>query len=388
MSSKKNKIAVLIYSLAGGGAERVVSQLIPYLEDKNKDVYLVVMNATRDYDFQTKNPLYFLEKSRPNENSLLKFLKLPFLAWKYHQFLKRNNINTSISFLTRPAYISILTKIFNKNRNILISERSNPSKQYGENNFHSKINIFLIKYLYPKSNLIITNSKGTKLDLINKFQISEDLISTIYNPIDIEKIENILPETSIFDTNYFNIITVGRLDRGKNHVLLIKVMALLKQEKVRLYILGKGPLNEELNGLIAKLGLSENVFLLGFDENPYKYMKAANLFVFSSNHEGFPNVVLEALACKLPIVSTNCPYGPNEIMNAEVKFDLDTNLHTDYGILTPLNNKTMFHEALLCMLQDPKYRKQCIEKSSERVQLFSKDLILEEYFQTINSFKD
>ena len=131
MSSKKNKIAVLIYSLAGGGAERVVSQLIPYLEDKNKDVYLVVMNATRDYDFQTKNPLYFLEKSRPNENSLLKFLKLPFLAWKYHQFLKRNNINTSISFLTRPAYISILTKIFNKNRNILISERSNPSKQYG-----------------------------------------------------------------------------------------------------------------------------------------------------------------------------------------------------------------------------------------------------------------
>lgn len=388
MSPNKSKIAVLIYSLAGGGAERVVSQLIPFLEDKNKDVYLVVMNTSRDYDFQTKNPVYFLEKSKPNEHSFLKLVKLPFLAWKYHKFLKRNNIHTSISFLTRPAYISILTKVFNKNRNILISERSNPSEQYGKNNFHSKMNVLLIKYLYPKSNLIITNSKGTKLDLINKFQIDENLITTIYNPINVEKIEGILPETYLFDSNYFNIITVGRLDRGKNHVLLIKVMALLKQEKIRLYILGKGPLNKKLEGLITKLGLSETVFLLGFDANPYKYMKAANLFVFSSNHEGFPNVVLEALACKLPIVSTNCPYGPNEIMNAEIKFNLDVNLHTDYGILTPINNKLMFHEALLFMLQNPEYRKQCIEKSNERVQLFSKDLILEKYFQTIHSFKD
>jgi N-acetylgalactosamine-N,N'-diacetylbacillosaminyl-diphospho-undecaprenol 4-alpha-N-acetylgalactosaminyltransferase len=76
------KIAVFIYSLAGGGAERVVSQLVPYLQNKGFDVYLVLMNSTCDYSFYTKNQPFFLENSKSTENSILKLLKIPLLAYK------------------------------------------------------------------------------------------------------------------------------------------------------------------------------------------------------------------------------------------------------------------------------------------------------------------
>jgi len=83
------KIAVFIYSLGGGGAERVVSQLIPYLENNGFDVYLVLMNNTCVYPFETKNKPFFLENSKTTESNVLKFLKIPFLAYKYHIFLKK-----------------------------------------------------------------------------------------------------------------------------------------------------------------------------------------------------------------------------------------------------------------------------------------------------------
>ena len=107
------RISILINSLAGGGAERVVSQLVPYLETKGFEVYLVLSIDTIVYDFKSTNEITFLETTKANENGVLKFLKLPFLAWKYSKFLEKNHIDVSLSFLTRPAYISCIAKIFN-----------------------------------------------------------------------------------------------------------------------------------------------------------------------------------------------------------------------------------------------------------------------------------
>lgn len=384
MYSQRKKISILIYSLAGGGAERVVCQLVPYLEDKNLEVILVLMNSTNDYNFKPINSVYLLEDSKASENNILKFLKLPLLAWRYHLFMKENDIKTSVSFLTRPAYISILTKLFFLKRRIIISERSNPSSQYKKNDSFSTINRFLIKWLYPKADLIITNSLGAKFDLKFNFKINEKLIITIYNPIDLERINQIQANQLFYDKNFFNIITVGRLDKGKNHSLLIRTMDLLRDKKIRLYIFGNGVLLDELKQLIEFYNLQKSVFTMGFDNNPYQYLKAADLFVFSSNHEGFPNVVLEALACKLPIVSTNCPFGPNEIMKVPNKFSCSLNIHTDFGILTPLDDVNSFFEGISFMHDNPGFRINCSINAGERAKDFRKEFILNQFFSLLN----
>lgn len=373
------KIAVFIYSLGGGGAERVVSQLIPYLENNGFDVYLVLMNNTCVYPFETKNKPFFLENSKTTESNVMKFLKIPFLAYKYHIFLKKNKINKSFSFLTRPGFISVLTKWFNKKRTIIISERSNSSLQYGNHNLQSWINNFLIKELYPKADLIIANSNGNAQDLITNYNVPRYKITTIYNPISLEAIFAIEPKKDFFDTNYFNLVSVGRLDKGKNHQLLIKSLEFFKLQKVRLYIFGDGILKTELEKTIQDLKLENYVFLMGFESNIYKYLKAADLFVFSSNHEGFPNVILEAMACELPIVSTNCPSGPNEIFKVNTDYDFSDNVLTDYGILVPRNNIKKMVEAINILMQNKKYYQNCKTQVVKRVEDFEANKILDEF---------
>ena len=373
------KIAVFIYSLGGGGAERVVSQLIPYLENNGFDVYLVLMNNTCVYPFETKNKPFFLENSKTTESNVMKFLKIPFLAYKYHIFLKKNKINKSFSFLTRPGFISVLTKWFNKKRTIIISERSYSSNQYGSNNLKSWMNNFLIQKLYPKADLIIANSNGNAQDLITNYNVPRYKITTIYNPISIEAIFAIEPIKDFFDTNYFNLVSVGRLNRGKNHHLLIKSLEFFKLQKVRLYIFGDGILKDELEKTIQDLKLENYVFLMGFESNIYKYLKAADLFVFSSNHEGFPNVILEAMACELPIVSTNCPSGPNEIFKVNTDYDFSDNVVTDYGILVPRNNIKKMVEAINHLMQNKKYYQNCKTQVVKRVADFEVNKILEKF---------
>lgn len=379
------KIAVFIYSLAGGGAERVVSQLVPFLEQKGIDVYLVLMSKKSDFFFQTKNKPFYLENSNASENGILKLIKIPILAYRYHLFLKKNGINKSFSFLTRPGFISVVTKFFDSKRKIIISERSNSSYQYGYKNLQSKINSFLIKKLYPKADLIVANSIGNANDLIDNFQVSYSRIKTVYNPINIKDIEKIEPIKEFFDIEFFNLVTIGRLDKGKNHELLIRTIVGITSKKIRLYIFGTGELFEDLNGLIYELNLKDSVYLMGFESNPFPYLKGADLFVFSSNHEGFPNVILEAMACNIPIVSTNCPSGPNEIFETDLPYTSSENKITKYGILVPRNNASKMREAILYMMENKIYYNRCKEKLNKRIYDFEKEKVLEKFYTILKS---
>lgn len=378
------RIAVFIYSLGGGGAERVVSQLVPYLETMGMDVFLVLMNVDCVYPLITKRKAFYLEKSKPNEVSFIKLIKIPFLAVKYHNFLKKNDINLSLSFLTRPSLIASFSSYSSLKSKIIISERSNPSRQYGYGDLKSFINRFLIKKLYPKADFVITNSIGNALDLRENFEISKYRISSIYNPINLKDINKISPIEGFFDENYFNLVTVGRLDKGKNHIFLIKSVFKSKNKNLRLYIFGEGPMHKNLLELISKYNLEENIFLMGFDPNPFPYLKAADLFVFGSNYEGFPNVILEAMACNLPIITTNCPSGPNEIFEEDINYFSAENIITKYGILVPLNDENCMVAAVNYMLQNHNYYAGCRLSISTRIKDFDNDLILQKYYDLLS----
>lgn len=375
------KLGILTYSLSSGGAERVVSYLLPYFMDLKIEVHLILMNSEINFEIPEDMAIHYLGNSESEENGLLKLMKVPFLAYKYAQLCKKLKLTHSFSLLSRPNYINILSKYFGThNYKIIISERAHPSLQYGYHDFKSIVNKFLIRNLYSKSEMVICNSNGNANDLIKNFGLSYEKTSVIHNPIDLQKIDNILPLENFFDRNIFNLISVGRLDQGKNFKLLINSVRDIPN--VRLYILGEGSEKQELEKMIASKNLEDKVFLLGFDSNPFKYLKSADLFIFGSNHEGFPNVLLEAMACHLPILSTNCPSGPDEILQLT---DPSTNelMFTDYGILVPVDNENLMIKGIKYFLNCPNYLNNCKNNSKERVKHFGRDEILKNYYKCI-----
>ena len=244
---------------------------------------------------------------------------------------------------------------------------------------HSLINTILIKILFLKSNGIIANSEGNRKELICNFGINGDKIKVIHNPIDLDIISNLTPISDFYDPNYFNFISVGRLNKGKNQEMLLRVFKELKKKKIRLYIFGVGELDSYLKNIIVQLNIDNQVFLKGFSNDIFSYLKGADAFLFGSNHEGFPNVLVEAMACGLPIVSTNCPSGPNEIMEAYNLKKSDDNIITKYGILVPVNNRRLMIDAIIELVDNKEYYDLCKEKVKIRAFDFRKDIILKQY---------
>ncbi|WP_431157701.1 glycosyltransferase [Winogradskyella poriferorum] len=378
------RIAVLIYSLASGGAERVVSYLSHYFIEKDIEIHLVLMNSTIKYTIPNDLKIHYLENSDSNESGIFKALKIPLLALRYSKLLSDLEITHSCSFLTRPNFINILA---NKTRRsgirVICNERAFPSLQYNYSGFQSIFNKWLISFLYKKSDLVVGNSNENIEDLITNFNVPQIKTCVIHNPIDLKTIEKIKPLDNFFDNRYFNIITIGRLDQGKNHEMLINSIQNLSNQSTRLYIFGEGPLRGYLKNLIKELGLDDQVFLMGYEPNPFKYLKSADLFIFGSNHEGFPNVLLEAMACNLPVLTTNCQSGPKEIM--ELKESLNDLMITNYGILVPVNNQSLMTKGIKYFLKDNSFSESCKTNVYTRVKDFEKYKVLKRYVKVINN---
>ena len=381
------RLGILIYSLSGGGAERVVSYLLTHCISKGIDVHLIMMNTGINYEIPENTKIHYIENSNPNEHGVIKALKIPFLAYKYARLVKPLELTHSLSFLTRPSFINILSRFFSSYKfKVITNERAFPSLQYSYKGFQSWFNKKMIKSLYKKSEAVISNSHGNANDLVSNFKVPSDKMHVIHNPIDLDKISVINPVEDFFDTSKFNVITVGRLDIGKNHKMIINAISKLNNIDIHLYIIGSGPMKSELEDLIEKLKLNNQVFLLGYQANPYGYLKSADLFAFGSNHEGFPNVLLEAMACKLPILSTNCQSGPNEIMELKSEKDNDIML-TDYGILTPVKDVDSMAKAFKYFINNEKYMRDCISSGEKRIKEFEKNIILKEYLDLISLSK-
>lgn len=376
--SMKKKLSILIYSLSNGGAERVVSILLNQFKEKY-DISLYLMNDTIFYEIPKDVKIVYLEKSNPNESPIKKFIKLILLAIKYK---KINNSDISLSFMNRPNYINILAKIFGMKSKVIISERAMPSLQHS-NGLQGKVNRFLIKNLYKYSDVITANSFGNSKDLIENFCCKK--VVTMNNIFDTIKINELSNEKISFRDNNFTFITVGRLDNGKNHSIMIDA---IKSIDAKLYIIGDGELRSTLENRIIEDSLEDKVIFLDRQINPYKYISQADCFLFSSSHEGYPNVLVEALICGLPIISTDCKSGPREILapNSNIDFQLKDNIElAEYGILTPIKNVEKMKEAINLMINDESLRKNYQEKTKKRAKDFKIEEIIKLYESILNA---
>ncbi len=359
------RVAVFVYSLGAGGAERQASLLVKELLRHYK-VELVLVHDRIFYEIPDGIKVHILDNAPLILHPMKKLLKLLPLAKKFAKLCYDRNYDVVISYMNRPNYISILSKLFHKRSKIVVSERGSPSYHYS--GLEGMLSTQLIRWLYPHADRVVSNSLGNAKDLCENFSICN--VQTIYNMFDLDAITNASQESIELEKDRFTFITVGRLDRGKNHKMLIEALFKAKID-ADLWIVGEGPIKGELQQYVNKLNLQDRVKFLGKKSNPFAYMTKCDAFVFGSTNEGFPNVLVEALACRLPVISTDCPSGPAEILQDE------------FGILVPNKDVEAMSEAMKSIYFDANLREKLQSRAIQRAEQFSVDKIMPKWIEVI-----
>lgn len=352
----KPRLAILIYSLGGGGAERVLLTLLPHLQGAF-DVRLFVLENKNSYGAEVDYEV--LGDSKSDESAAQKLLRLPFLARMLASRLRAHDIGLCLSLLNRPNYINLIASRISGHIAI-ISEHATPSLQH-QRGLGGAVNRWLIRALYPSATHIVAVSSGVRNDLAAHFGIAQTHITTIHNPFDIAQIESQSLETNARiaeierqkNAGRIVLVAIGRLDSGKNHRLLLLAMARLRRMLAApplLLILGEGEMRENLQQMIGAHNLADCVALEGFVSNPYPYIRLADATLCASLYEGFLNVLVESLALGILPISSDCPSGPREILeSANPPYNAETEI-TRYGVLFPSGSIVSEEESLTSLV--------------------------------------
>src|SRR5207237_4649310 len=215
--------------------------------------------------------------------------------------------------------------------------------------WHRRAFSVVTKLGYRLADAIVTSSVGVADDLVKQFGVARERIRVVHNPVNLDAVER--SSLEVLDPQFAGmwihpvVVAAGRLADAKNYPLLIEAIALLRAHvPVRLFILGDGELEPELRRQIAERGLDEAVVLCGFQKNPWKFIARADVFVLTSRYEGFGNVLIEAMACGVPVVATTSA-GPLEI----VRDNID-------GVIVPEHTAAAVAQALEAVLTDDRRR--------------------------------
>ena len=297
-------IILFMPSIEGGGVEKNLITISNYFAKRIDNIKLISAENRLQKFFNKK--ISFISPNRKfSKNKFFKYLVCLLLLFK--EYLKNKNI--LIFAFQANIYAIIFAKIFN----IKIITRSNSSPSGWSKNPLKRI---IFKFFLPLANEIIVNSYDFKKQMDKEFNLKTKLI---LNPFDHKKIKNLKNENikgNFFkEKKKFKIINVARLTDQKDHLTLLKAFKIVsKKIESKLLIIGSGKNKEMVENYINENNLNYSAKLIPFQENPYKYINLADVFVLTSRFEGLPNVLLEALFLKKFVISTNCPTGPSEIL--------------------------------------------------------------------------
>ncbi len=333
------KLSIFIPSLMGGGAERVIVILANEISQRGIAVDLVLSRSIGPY----------LADVHPSVNIVdLGSKRLFFSIIPLVKYIQMEKPKVMLTALNTANIIAIIARIISRVKfKLVISERAVTSVAIKDNPLmRSKLVPFLMRITYQKADAIVAVSFGVLDDLINNFKMSSKKIYVVYNPVVTSQLIKLSNEK--FDHEWFEneevpvILSIGRLTSQKNFTLLIRAFSLLlKSREVRLIILGKGELQKELESLAIELNIRDKVSFPGFVKNPFMWMKNSSLFVLSSDYEGLPGTLIQAMACGTPVVSTDCPSGPKEILE-----------NGKWGKLVPMKDVESLSKAMAVTLDE------------------------------------
>lgn len=393
---KMDTIAIIITKLNGGGAERCASNLSIELS-KTYNVILIVFdgrNITYPYegtliDLHIKDSNNFVEKVI----NVIKRVRL------VKRIKKQYKIKCAISLLDGPNLVNTMSKA--GERTIVSIRNRLSSESVG------KLRKKLIRYCSMKSDLTVCLSKMVSKDMEEIFGIPKQKLCTIYNHVDGELLHSLVADCTkpnFIEDGKIYITTMGRLNHQKGQWHLLRVFKKVAEiiPNMNLIIMGEGELLLDLQNLAKELNIADKVIFTGYIKNPHNVLQYSEMFVFSSLFEGLGNVLLEALAFNMPIISTDCIAGPREILAPETSLDkkICDIEYAEYGILVPVldddhfdakseltNEEIKIYDAIIKLHYDVELRLEYTKKAIDCIKHFEKDNIMNQWQSYIENEK-
>lgn len=334
LTISKHKISFLLPSLRGGGAQRVMLNIASALSQRNHDIELILVNKEGELSNRIPRSIKVVDLA---SNGALVSIPVLFLYFRKHK------PQLIFSSLPHISLLAIIVKILacTKTKIVIVEHNTLSQSVRFANSLKDRCLPILMRIIYPLAARIVAVSTGVANDLSRVIGIPRSRIHVIFNPV-------VTPEllTSSFESEehpWFEhgqppvILGIGRLTQAKGFSNLIYAFSRIRKNQIRarLMILGEGDERSNLEALISTLGVESEVSLPGFHDNPYFFLRNSSVFVLSSLWEGLPTVLIEALACGVAIVSTNCPSGPDEILE-----------NGKWGTLVPVNDETALVTAI------------------------------------------
>lgn len=315
--------------MAGGGAERVTLTLIHHVLAQGHSVDLLLMKPDGELLDMVPNEVRVIDLRAPRIRNVL------FPLWRYMRRERPDAVHVAMWPLTSVGILAHW--ISGSTARLVVSEHTILTHEYG---YYGPVRRALmalsIRLLFPKASARVVVS-GAAADAISKLaRLPRTDLDVIHNPIEIpESTEKNSEVEALWGGAGPRILAVGSLKPAKNYPVLLKAFAQIGDPKAKLMIVGEGLLREELEGLVEELGIRHRVIMPGFFADPWPFYASADLFVLSSDYEGFGNVLVEAMAAGLKIVSTDCPEGPAEILD-----------HGRFGRLAPCGDAEALARAI------------------------------------------
>ncbi|MBU5333630.1 glycosyltransferase [Anaerocolumna aminovalerica] len=365
---KTKKYLFLINGMVMGGAERVMATIANEFVKRGNEVCIVTLKEPKSvYRLDPRIKIVGAKGCVQSNNKVLRLIQLIYSGIKgffyYLYYLKTYRPDAVLSFLTYSNLLAIMTRrIFVKNVPVVVSERCDPQKR-------GYVLKKLCEFMYPMADCLVCQSKqvGSYFKRISR----KSNIRIIPNPVNPECIA-----PTLLNKRRNAIISVGRLSPQKNFDLLIKsfheIICDYPDYIVEIY--GQGPEYNNLNKKIRTLNLENNVFLMGTKKNVMQSVNNARLFVITSNYEGFPNVLIEAMASGLPVISTDFPTGAaRELIKDGIN-----------GYVVPRNNKKELARAMAQILSNPQLQDSMSEANKKIVRCFDLNKIIDQWNAVLN----
>lgn len=382
MLNQKKSIVFFIGELGAGGAERVLIEILKHL-NRNKYKLSLIVNRPGGF-FYDKLPddVTLIDRSIIRKSRYDLFDRIFGLP----KIIKRQKADLVMAIMQGAGRSLMRSRYLIDRRVKLVVRIGNDPRNQLEKNHHffwKRLERFETTHFISKADSVIAISNGIKEALKSKLRLKAGRIDVIYNPVHTENLQRMKKEDISgfhvpFDKKYKKLVAIGRLIPEKGYDVMIRVFQNIRSEiPCKLVIIGDGPLKPVLQKEIHRLNLQEEIILTGFLNNPWSHLHSADLYLSTSRSEGFHLSIVEAMACGVVPLATDCDFGPREIITDRLN-----------GRLVPVGEVEAIASAAIDLLQNTPLRKEMAGHAKKRAQDFDISLIVKKYEEVLDELTD